>query len=185
MVRARWISLFVAVILVINMGIGYAVAEVDISSQRQAVLVDLVKLVMDANEYKYTYDEEKLTYNLAFNVDCSLGSVDVFVRAYEDGIGVNCYSPIYATEANRKLMAEFITRANYGLKSGHFEMDFNDGEIRCRNYMRTKTGFPTLEDITFMLEVTVSLMETYGDGISKVALNGYDPAAAIVECEGK
>ena len=183
MVRARWISLIVTVMLVLNMGIGCAVAEVDTSSQRQAVIVDLIKLVMDSEEYKYSYDEETLTFHLAFNADCSLGSVEVFVKAYTDGIGVNCYSPIYATEANRPLMAEFLTRANYGLKSGHFEMDFSDGEIRCRNYMRTKTGLPTVEDITFMLEVTVSLMETYGDGISKVALNGYDPATAITECE--
>jgi hypothetical protein len=42
----------------------------------------------------------------------------------------------YLTEevrpARRAAVAEFLTRANYGLRVGNFEMDFDDGEVRYR-----------------------------------------------------
>ena len=34
--------------------------------------------------------------------------------------------------ARRRLAGEYLTRANYGLRLGNFEMDFDDGEVRCR-----------------------------------------------------
>lgn len=32
----------------------------------------------------------------------------------------------------RGAMAEFVTRANYGLVLGNFELDFSDGELRAK-----------------------------------------------------
>ena len=40
------------------------------------------------------------------------------------------YCPIKAPEDKRPILADFLTRANYGLYVGNFEMDFNDGEVR-------------------------------------------------------
>jgi hypothetical protein len=37
-----------------------------------------------------------------------------------------------APEAARLRVAEFITRANYGLRIGNFELDFGDGEVRYK-----------------------------------------------------
>ena len=39
-------------------------------------------------------------------------------------------APVKAPEEKRATMAEFVTRANYGLRIGNFEMDYRDGEIR-------------------------------------------------------
>ena len=36
-------------------------------------------------------------------------------------------------EEMRVPMAEFLTRANYGLRIGNFEMDFEDGEVRYKS----------------------------------------------------
>src|SRR4030081_1049823 len=35
-------------------------------------------------------------------------------------------------EDKRAAMAEYLTRANYGLYIGNFEMDYSDGEIRYK-----------------------------------------------------
>jgi hypothetical protein len=40
--------------------------------------------------------------------------------------------PVNVPEDKRLSMADFLTRANYGLKVGNFEMDFSDGEIRYK-----------------------------------------------------
>jgi hypothetical protein len=42
-------------------------------------------------------------------------------------------APAKAPEAARMAVAEFITRANYGLRIGNFEMDFSDGEVRYKS----------------------------------------------------
>lgn len=44
------------------------------------------------------------------------------------------YSVIHdaVPEAKRPTMAEFITRANFGMIIGNFEMDYDDGEVRFK-----------------------------------------------------
>jgi hypothetical protein len=43
------------------------------------------------------------------------------------------------TDDNSKVaVAEFLTRANYGIKNGCFEMDFLDSEIRYRTYVNVR-----------------------------------------------
>src|SRR5450759_4526798 len=42
------------------------------------------------------------------------------------------YCPIKAPEDKRPILADFLTRANYGLYVGNFELDYNDGEIRYK-----------------------------------------------------
>ena len=43
-------------------------------------------------------------------------------------------------------MAEFLTRANYGIMIGNFEMDFNDGEVRYKGALEYADG-----DVTIMM----------------------------------
>lgn len=40
--------------------------------------------------------------------------------------------PINIPEEFRQSAAEYIARANYGLRIGNFELDFNDGEVRFK-----------------------------------------------------
>jgi hypothetical protein len=39
---------------------------------------------------------------------------------------------ITALKGKQQTIAKFITRANYGMSLGNFELDFNDGEIRYK-----------------------------------------------------
>ncbi|MCL4505190.1 MAG: YbjN domain-containing protein [Chloroflexi bacterium] len=41
-------------------------------------------------------------------------------------------APINVPAQKRQVVAEYLTRVNYGLLLGNFEMDFEDGEVRCR-----------------------------------------------------
>ena len=45
-----------------------------------------------------------------------------------------------APEARRAAVAEFITRVNYGMVLGNFEMDYSDGEIRYKTSASSKTS---------------------------------------------
>ncbi len=50
----------------------------------------------------------------------------------EDGFTVYTVFPVKAPEEKRGAVAAFLTRANYGLILGSFELDFDDGEIRFK-----------------------------------------------------
>ena len=91
---------------------------------------------------------------------------------------------INVPEERRQAMAEFLTRANYGLIIGNFEMDFRDGEVRYKTSIDVEGDRLTPALIRTMVYLNVLMMDRYLPGIMKVAYGGGDPAAAIAEIEG-
>lgn len=91
---------------------------------------------------------------------------------------------IRAPEPMRPAVAEYLTRANYGLRIGNFELDFSDGEVRCKSSLDFEGE--TLSDslIKHAIYPAVHLMDDYLPGLMKVAFGGVSPAEAIAEIEG-
>lgn len=54
------------------------------------------------------------------------------VRELDDQVLFYSICPLNISPAKRLQVAEFLTRANYGLILGNFEMDLEDGEIRYK-----------------------------------------------------
>lgn len=83
----------------------------------------------------------------------------------------------------RASVAEFVTRANYGLRIGNFEMDFDDGEVRYKSSL-------DFEGITLVPELirnafypAVQTMDHYLPGILSVIYGGKSPEEAIAGIE--
>jgi hypothetical protein len=77
--------------------------------------------------------DDAFTYHMIFNGTNETFSVYARIRAELELL--LCYSscPFNIPEELRPVAAEFITRANYGLRVGNFELDFEDGEVRFKN----------------------------------------------------
>jgi hypothetical protein len=71
-------------------------------------------------------------------------------------------------EERRMEVSHFLTRANYGLAAGNFELDFDDGEIRYKTAVQV-TG-ETLDSMTIKRVVRTNgmAMETYLPGIGAI-----------------
>lgn len=80
-------------------------------------------------------------------------------------------------------MAEYITRANFGLKMGNFELDYRDGEIRYQSCLPCREGIPSLKDIEYAVDVTFLMMNRYGDGLAKNIMGFGDPARDVEAAE--
>lgn len=91
--------------------------------------------------------------------------------------GVNCPDDV------RPAMAEFITRANYGMAIGNFEMDYNDGEIRYKTSVDVDTGDLTGTVMKPLVYINCLMMDKYLPGIMKVIYGGASPAEAVAEVE--
>ena len=61
----------------------------------------------------------------------------------------------------RQAIAEFITRANYGMIIGNFEMDFSDGEVRYKTSIDVEGGELTSPMIKSLIYANVLMMNKY------------------------
>jgi hypothetical protein len=103
-----------------------------------------------------------------------------FVRVHDDDtIVVYSQLPARVPVAGRAAVAELITRINYGLPVGNFEMDFDDGEVRFRTSLDGEDIElrPTL--VRHLLGANVSVTEQCLVAVEAVADGRSTPAAAL------
>ncbi|NMB54984.1 MAG: YbjN domain-containing protein [Leptolinea sp.] len=91
--------------------------------------------------------------------------------------------PVNVPEDKRQKMAEFLTRANYGLKVGNFEMDFSDGEIRYKTSLNVENDQLSGPIIRNLVYANLWTMDRYLAGILSVIYGNIDPAEAIKKSE--
>lgn len=80
-------------------------------------------------------------------------------------------------------MAEFLTRANYGMLIGNFEMDFTDGEIRYKTSIDVEGDRLTSPLMQQIVYANVRTMDRYLPGIRKVIETDLTPAEIIASIE--
>lgn len=80
-------------------------------------------------------------------------------------------------------MAEFICRANYGLKNGNFEMDFRDGELRYKVFVDCTGINPSNDIIKTSIYSPALMFERYGGGITDVIFSDISVESSINKCE--
>lgn len=127
--------------------------------------------------------EGKTIYRVGFSGDN--GQVTCYAQVREDLEQFLFYvlSPIKAPEDARSDAAEFITRANYGLRIGNFELDYSDGEVRYKSSLDYEGVELSTELIKNALYPAVQTMDRYLPGLIKVIYGEQSPVAAIAEIE--
>ena len=91
--------------------------------------------------------------------------------------------PINVPAEKRLAASEFISRANYGMKVGNFEMDFNDGEIRFKTSIDVENTELTPPLISNQVYANVWTLDRYLPGIFSVVYGDKEPKDAIEEVE--
>ncbi len=86
-------------------------------------------------------------------------------------------------QARRHDIMEFLTRANYGLLLGNFEMDLGDGEVRFKcsvDLEGVPLSYPMYQNLLY---VSVGVADRYFPGFQRVLQGSSDPAAAVADVE--
>lgn len=92
-------------------------------------------------------------------------------------------APVKVPEEQRVAAAEFITRANYGLRIGNLEMDFRDGEVRYKSSLDFEGETLTPQLIKLAIYPAVQTIDRYLPGLMAVIYGGKTPAEAVAEIE--
>lgn len=156
--------------------------ERDTIGEIRAAVEDFFK----QDKLKFIPFDERDVASATYSSDTKFGHVTVFFRVNKDRLVLRTIIPLNADEAERSKVAEFLLRANYGLKVGGFDFDFNDGEISYRTslYCGTdKFSPPTYEQIDFSVLVSLMMIEKYGNALVKVMFGLVEPEDAIESVE--
>ncbi|MBW4501599.1 MAG: YbjN domain-containing protein [Scytonema hyalinum WJT4-NPBG1] len=91
--------------------------------------------------------------------------------------------PVNAPEDKRLAIAEYLTRANYGIVIGNFELDFADGEISYKTSIDVEGDRLSSALIKRVVYANVTMMDEYLPGIMSVIYGDVLPKDAIARIE--
>ncbi|MGB6300849.1 MAG: YbjN domain-containing protein [Rivularia sp. (in: cyanobacteria)] len=128
--------------------------------------------------------EEQPVLQMSFQGDS--GKWTCYARAREQQRQFLFYSvvPIQAPENKLADVAEFISRANYGMAVGNFELDFTDGEIRYKTSIDVDRNQLNFDFIRSLVYTNVMMMDEYLPGIMSVIQGEMEAQEAILRIEG-
>jgi hypothetical protein len=92
-------------------------------------------------------------------------------------------APLEIPSKLRRFASEYLTRANFGLVYGNFEMDFDSGLVRCKTSIDFESDRLSYELFRPVVWANVFLMERYLPGLQAVVLEGSKPEDAIQQVE--
>ncbi|MEH2064475.1 MAG: YbjN domain-containing protein [Nostoc sp.] len=113
------------------------------------------------------------------------GKWNCYARARSEQSQFVFYSicPVNAPENKRLAIAEFLTRANYGMMIGNFELDFTDGEISYKTSIDVEGDRLSFALIQRVVYANVTMMDEYLPGILSVIYGNLSPEEAIAQVE--
>ncbi len=108
------------------------------------------------------------------------------IRVTRDVEQILFYSVLPLNVPAEKLLAiaEFITRANYGMALGNFELDFNDGEVRYKTSIDVTDTEISANLLRPLIYTNVLMMDKYMSGLMAVVYADMSPADAVKQIEG-
>lgn len=83
----------------------------------------------------------------------------------------------------RAAVIEYLTRVNFALTLGNFEMDLQNGEVRFRTSLDCAEGLPGKNALRTCLYANVRCMDHYFPGVLAVVHSGISPQAAMARVE--
>jgi len=87
--------------------------------------------------------------------------------------------PCKAVSGRRAACAELLTRINYGLTQGCFEMDFEDGEIRFRTSIPLASDAGSLELVEHLVFSNLCTVDRFFGAIMKMLYAEVSPKTAL------
>lgn len=143
------------------------------------------KFLVD-DDWRFDFNEGEGCFRFTLTLDGKLKEARYWILINEDDYTVYAYSPIGADKGDERMMsamADFICRANYGMKNGNFELDMMDGEIRYKCYVDCDGALPCDDVIRNSIYCPAHMLERYGAGIVDIVCLDGSAGDAIAKCE--
>ena len=149
-------------------------------------IANQIRNYLDEDDWRYSFYEEKGVFGFDLTVGGRVKAVKYFIDVMETEYLVYVTTPLSVSADDKKAMkemAEFVCRANHGLKQCNFEFDMDNGEFLIKYYVDCAGRLPTKEIIENSLHCPALVYKRYGEGIIRMIFLGENAEAAIERCE--
>src|SRR5262245_10838459 len=138
---------------------------------------------MEEEDWKYEILEGETI--IRFHFKGSAGRLLCYGEVDEEKCWLIFYSymPVNAPPEKMAQVAEFVTRANRGMRIGNFELDFDDGEIRYKTSIDVEGGELTSKMIDNLLRANLSTINRYFAGLMELIYGNQPPSEIIKRIE--
>lgn len=142
---------------------------------------------LNHNGWNFTFEDEYGVFTFNINIKGKLRNIRYIIKVLDDSYIVYAISPMSVDAEDRDAlvsMAEFICRANYGLRNGNFEMDMRDGEIRYRCYVPCGgDNAPERDTVVESVVCPAMMFKRYGNGLLDIIFGMANAEDAVKKCE--
>ncbi|MEI6076354.1 MAG: YbjN domain-containing protein [Verrucomicrobiota bacterium] len=137
---------------------------------------------LDEAKWKYHYTQGQQAIFSGFNGKDALWDFSMIARAKNDGLfhlSVNSYIPNKAGLARQAAAAEIISRINWQLALGCFEMNHADGEIRFRTSLAIAGADITPDIIAHLIHSNLYIVDERLSQILAVLYSHKSPESVL------
>ena len=137
---------------------------------------------LDDREWKYLQDGPEILRGLA-NGDNNQWHWNAQCCANGSFLGFYAYCPQRVPPHRLTAVAEYLTRANFGLLFGKFEMNWPEGQVRLHTVVPILPSGVSVKAMEHLVHFNGLLMDRYLPGLLAVAIGGAVPEVAIRAAE--
>ncbi len=147
-------------------------------------ILEMVSKFFEEDNWQFEKLEGESALGMGFHGDHGEWSCYALVREAQKQFIFYSVNPLETPEDKHLQMAEFLTRANYGMMVGNFELDFADGEVRYKTSIEAEVTNLNSALIKTMVYTNVRMMDKYLPGLMSVIYGDLSPTDAIAQVEG-
>jgi hypothetical protein len=147
-------------------------------------ILKVVEQFLEEDDWPYSLVEGRTVYKTGFEGKNGQFTCYAQERTEQEQFVFYSIYPVRTPDNKFAQVAEFVTRANYGMIIGNFELDYTDGEIRYKTSIDIEDVDVSEPLIRHMIYANVLTMDKYFPGLMRVLYAGIDPVTAIEEIEG-
>lgn len=147
-------------------------------------LLDVVKEYFETENWRFE-ELEAGGLRTGFQGDNGRWTVYAFSNEEHELTMIYAVCPVTCPENKRLIMAEFVTRANYGMRIGNFELDLSDGEVRYKVSLDTEGDELTSALVRNAVLWACRTLDRYLPGILAVISGAATAVGAVEMIEGK
>jgi len=154
----------------------------EVTEQSQRAFDQLVTFLKE-DGWGPEIDTEDMACDMAYQGENGRFACVARIDGALDHLVFRTSAPVHMPQATRLAGMEFLTRANFGLHIGNFEMDVEDGEVRFKTSLDFEGTELTPALLKGILYPAVEAMDTYLLGLMAVMSGAKSAADAIRDIE--
>lgn len=148
-------------------------------------ILDAVRQFLEEDDWPSSMLEGRLVMKTGFEGKNGQYTCYAQERAEQQQFVFYSIFPVRVPENKLADLSEFITRANYGMIIGNFELDYTDGEIRYKTSVDVEDVEAVAPLVRHTIYANVLTMDKYFPGLMRVLYAGISPADAVREVENR